>query len=88
MKKFNLRINFFWDDGDDMKEFVLTVPDNVNIEEIEGVLFKTHNYLCMEDETDIYGTMGRSPETLLEYMCQNQGWSWEEFGFDIDLNFN
>ena len=88
MKKFNLRINFFWDDGDDMWEFSLTVPDNVSIEQIKETLIKTHDYLDMEDETDLYGTAGRSPETLLDYMCEKQGWSWEEFDFDIDLNFN
>lgn len=88
MKKFNLRINFFWDDGDDMWEFSLTVPNNISTEEVKDALIKTHNYLDMEDETDIYGTTGRSPETLLDYMCEKQGWSWEKFDFDIDLNFN
>ena len=83
-----MRINFFWDDGDDIQEFALTVPDNVNVEEIEEVLFKTHNYLDREDETDLYGTTGRNPETLLDYVCENHEWSWEEFSFDVDLNFN
>lgn len=88
MKKFNLRINFFWDDGDDMKEFALTVPDNVNTEEIKEALIKEHKYLDLEDETDLYGTSGRDPETLLDYVCEKYEWNWEEFSFDIDLNFN
>ena len=88
MKKFNLRINFFWDDGDDMWEFRLTVPDNISIEQIKETLIKTHDYLDMEDEMDLYGTTGRHPETLLDYMCKKQGWNWEKFDFDIDLNFN
>ena len=88
MKKFNLRINFFWDDEDDMWKFKLTVPNNVKIEEVKEILFKTHEYLDMEDETDLYGTTGRSPVTLLNYICEKYGWSWEDFSFDIDLNFN
>lgn len=88
MKKFNLRMNFFWDDGDDMRKFRLTVPDNIEIEEVKEILIKTHEYLDIEDETDLYGTTGRTPVTLLDYICKKYGWSWEDFSFDIDLNFD
>lgn len=91
MMTLNLRINFFYDDGDDMKSFKLTVPDNVSSIEITDILRKEHEYLCEiedeEDEEDIYGTMGRNPETLLDYVCEKYGWSWREFEFDIDVNF-
>lgn len=88
MKKLNLRINFFWDDGDDMWEFILKVPNNVTVDEVKENLTKTHEYLDMGDDTDLYGTSGRNPVTLLDYMCEKHGWSWEDFSFDIDMNFN
>ena len=69
MRTLNLRINFFWDDGDDMETFELTVPSNVSNEEILDVLKKEHEYLCEEDEEDVYGKTGRTPATLLNYIC-------------------
>lgn len=89
MRTLNLRINFFWDDGDDIKEFKLTVPDNVSDSEIMETLKKEHEYLCHEDEENIYGTDGRNPETLLNYVCDKYyGWSWCDFQYDIDVNFD
>ena len=88
MKRYSIRINFFWDDGDDMLEFVFVVPNNVTMEEIKETLIKTHNFLDREDETDLYGTSGRCPVTLIDYICKEYGWKWENFSFDIDMNFN
>lgn len=88
MKRFSMRINYFWDDEDDMWEFVIVVPNNVTIEEIKETLIKTHDFLDMEYETNLYGTTGRSPVTLLDYVCEEYGWEWEDFSFDIDMNFN
>lgn len=96
MKKLNLRINFFLDDEDDIWEFTLTVPDDINVIRVEEILLKAHRYLKAaergrrnaEDETDLYGTNGRNPVTLLDYVCREYGWSWEDYSFDIDLNFN
>ena len=86
MKTINLRINFFWDDGDDMQEFALTIPSNVCEIEVVDILEKEHDYLCTEDEEDIYGVQGRNPETLLDYVCEKYGWSYKTFEFDIDIN--
>lgn len=88
MKKYNMRINFFWDDEDDMLEFVFIVPNYVSIENIKETLVKTHHFLDFEDETDIYGINGRCPSTLIDYICEEYGWNWENFSFDIDMNFN
>lgn len=88
MKKLNLRINFFWDDGDDICEFVLTVPDNVTELEVSEILSKEHHHLCFEDDEDLYGIQGREPETLLDYTCEKYGWSWTDFKFDIDVGFD
>lgn len=38
MKILNVRLNFFWDDEDDMQEFQLSVPDKVTIDHVEEVL--------------------------------------------------
>ena len=81
-------INFFWDDGDDIWEFRIIVPENVSEIEVAETLKKEHEYLDMEDEEDIYGVNGRNPVTLLDYICEKYGWSWSDFEFDIDLNFN
>lgn len=88
MKKLNMRINFFWDDEDDIWEFTLTVPDDINVIRVEEVLSKAHQYLDTEDKTDLYGTNGRNPVTLVDYVCREYGWSWVEFTFDIDMSFS
>lgn len=71
-----------------MWEYKLTVPSDVSEIEIADVLKREHEYLDTADEDDIYGVQGRSPETLLDYVCKKYGWSWGDFTFDIDLNFN
>ena len=88
MKTLNLRTNFFWDNGDDILEFKLTVPSNISEIEVADILKKEHEYLDMEDNEDIYEINGRSPVTLLDYVCEKYGWSWSDFEFDIDLDFN
>ena len=89
MRTLNLRINFFWDDGDDMETFELTVPKSVSNEEILDTLKKEHEYLCTEDEEDIYGKTGRTPKTLLDHVCNKYcGWSWCDIQYDIDVNFD
>ena len=122
---YTMRINFFWDDGDDIWNFKIIVPENVTINMVEEVLIKSHEILdndgideedenygkcqsckhygngnycsnCVEgseyetDAEDLYGTSGRNPVTLIDYVCKKYGWKWEDlvFDFDIDLNFN
>lgn len=87
-KIYTMRISFFWDDGDDMWEFKLIVPEDITAAKIEEVLIKEHTFLDMEDETDLYGKVGRNPVTLLDYINEKYGWKWEDFEYDIDLNFN
>ena len=42
-----------------------------------------------EDDEDVYGKTGRTPETLLNYICDKYyGWSWCDFQYDLDVNFN
>lgn len=86
MRTLNLKMNFIWDEEDDTKEFRLTVPDNVSDNEIAETLKKEHEYLCGEDDEDIYGSVGRAPETLLDYVCDKYGWSWCELEFNVDID--
>ena len=89
MRTLNLRMNFFWDDGDDIKCFKLTVPDDTTDDEVIDILKKEHEYLCTDDDEDIYFNKGRNPETLLDYVCDKYyGWSCSDLQYDIDLNFN
>lgn len=85
-KMYNVRINFFWDEGDDMQEFKVFVPGNTSVCELQDKIINAHNYLSHNNE--LYGTSGRNPETLLEFVCEQNGWKCEVMAFDIDLNFD
>lgn len=86
MKTIHIRINFF-EEGLDQnnQEADLFVPDNIDEKEVFDILQKTHHYLDFEDSEDIYGYQGRNPETLLDYVCEKQNWSWQKFNFDLDF---
>lgn len=88
MKKYNLRINFFWDNEDDIREFSVFVPNKTTIQEVSEALIDIHRYLDTKDKTETYGRNGRNPETLITYVCEECGWRWERHEFDIDLNFD
>ena len=88
LKRITVKLNFLWDTEMDTKEVYITVPKDVTPETVIEKLEEKHNYLCFEDETDIYGTEGRNAQTLLEHTCSENNWSWEEISFDLDLNFN
>ena len=90
MKTYIMRINFFWDEcdgGDDTQVFIMTVPDNETVEEIEKELENSHDNLCFEDEDEWYDKCGRVPDTLVEYICEKHGWKYKELEFDIDIGF-
>ena len=88
LKKITVKLNFLWDTEIDSKEVSITVPDSVTSETVIEELKKMHEYLCFEDDTGIYEIEGRNAQTLLEYACGENDWTWEEINFDIELNFN
>lgn len=88
MKKITVKLNFLWDTEIDSKEVYITVPNDVTKETVMEKLSEMHNYLCFEDDTDIYGSEGRNAQTLLEHTCSKHNWNWEEVIFDLNLNFN
>lgn len=86
-RKVVFELNFQWDDGPESRTIVLTVPKDVTDENIIAVIKDCHRVLCEdEDDMDIYGTEGRSPETLINYVCEVHGWSWKDINFALDLD--
>lgn len=86
-RKVVFELNFQWDDGPESRTIVLTVPKDVTDEDIIAVIKDCHRVLCEdEDDMDIYGTEGRSPETLMNYVCEVRGWSWKDVNFALDLD--
>lgn len=88
MKTYTLKLNFLWDEEIDTEVFKLTVPDNITEKDIYITLQTEHNYLDKKDEEDLYGYLGRNPETLLDYICEKFDWDWEPFEFDMDIEFD
>lgn len=86
-KKVTVRICMTWDDGDEEVGMVFTVPKDVTVEEIEKAISDAHEFLCTEDEEDIYGLDGRNPNTLADYVCDEKNWSWNPQEYEVDLIF-
>ena len=75
MKTLNLRINFFWDDGDDIWEFKLTVPSNVSEIKVADILKKEHEYLDMEDQI---GSVSFQLSLLKDKVDEDMKKEWDE----------
>lgn len=88
MKEINVRLNFTWDDCDDLFECKMVVPEHITEDMVNEILINEHNFLCFEDEEDIYETEGRIPATLLNYVCNKYEWEWSDIEYDIDLNLD
>lgn len=76
-----------WDTEIDSKEFIITVPVNVSIADIETAMKKAHRFLTSEDEEDSYGVYGRTPEFLVEYVCEKNGWLFKKLEFNSIMDF-
>lgn len=59
---------------------IVTVPDDVSEIEVAEILKKAH------EDKDVYKD-GYCPYTLLNYICEKQGWLFSEFPFDVELDF-
>lgn len=84
--KHTIRINFTWDDGDDMQEFIITTRKGITDEDIKRELIDTHKLL--DEEEDYYGINGRNPESLVSSVCETNGWSWCGMEYDVDINLD
>jgi len=86
MKKHVVKSTFLWDDGNDTGLYLLKTPADVTEPEIKASILVAHKFLCEEDKEDRYGTNGRCSETLLAYLCEKNGWNWEIFEPDIEMD--
>ena len=85
-EKYVLKINFVWDDGvDESEKIELWVPANTTVYEIISIIKKEHNFLCCDDEEDLYGCVGRNYETLLDYVCEKYNWKWNKIKVDMEI---
>lgn len=84
MRTISIRIEFdsLVEDGsyDAVETCRLTVPDDVSEIEVAEILKKAH------EDKDVYKD-GYCPYTLLNYICEKQGWLFSEFPFDVELDF-
>lgn len=88
LKKITVKLNFLWDTEIVTTEVSITVPNTETPETVMKAINEAHSYLCFEDDTDIYGVNGRTAQSLLDYVCEEHNWTWEEINFEIEMNFN
>lgn len=90
LKELNICIKANWENEaePDVWHFILTVPKEVDECAVSEILKKEHDFLVNEDTEEIYEINGRSPVTLLDYVCDKYNWSWRDLEFDIEINLN
>ncbi len=89
MKKLNVCLSFYDEEGVQIQPCRITVPKNITKEDVEKALVETKQWLeGSEEGADLIGTKGRTPETLLDCVCEKKNWSWEDFPFDLDMEFS
>lgn len=76
-RRHKCKLTFTWDDGNETKIINVYTPREVSTEEVRKTLEETHEFLCHEDKDDNYGHGGRTPETLVDYMCEKKGWAYQ-----------
>lgn len=86
MVSHNLALRFIWDDENETMLVYITTPESVTKEKVIEKLREDHEYLYSEDgegtEGDLYGTLGCTPETLIDYSCKKHGWEWKKAEFE------
>ncbi len=82
---YQVKLVFLWDTDQDVKDAMITVPMGTDIETVRHALQNKHAGL---DGVEAYFEQGRNPETLLNEVCRENGWTWEETRFDLVETFN
>lgn len=82
------KITFRWDDGDETRIIDIYTPEDITDKEVNDALKSMHDKLNDDEESDVYGTAGRCPETLAAELCEERGWIWrvhEDSENDIEI---
>lgn len=88
-KKVFVQVSMMWDEGPDTVIMIFTVPEPVTEDMITEELENMHNALCEdEDEEDVYGSAGRTPDVLAGEVCAKNGWKMEIWRPDVVLELN
>lgn len=69
------------------ERFVVTVLEGVDGIDIATALEDGHIYLLDKNNENSYEKLGKTPQTLLNYVCENKKWKWELLMCDIEINF-
>lgn len=88
MKDYIVRFNFLFDDSCDTTGYIVYLPSNLSLEDFRTILKNIHNYLCCDDEEDIYGINGRTAETLLAYVSEKYGIKYKQLAYDLEMDFD
>ena len=82
-----INLNFQFDEGDETTPIIIVATDDVYVHicQVMNEIMETHSVLC---ESEDYGKLGRTPETLMNYYCSKvrTGWNWYPIAYTVDLN--
>lgn len=85
-KTYNIFITFIENDPTDNNLFQITVPSTVSKFDINRIIRTEHTILDEDPEQTIYGSGGRNPETLLDFICQKYNWSYKPLQKDLSIS--
>lgn len=88
MQEYLLKLTFCRDGRDEELDVVLYIPNHTRPDMAAEMIRRAHDYLCTKDTEDVYKIQGKSPITLLDYVCEYYGWTWKLFSFDIEVDLN
>lgn len=88
MKTVIMKIVFEVKGIDRGKVIQMTVPENISIGDVYIILSDEHNYLDnIKNDVSVYSEKGRTPDTLLNYVCEKYAWTWSEIKAEIEIKF-
>lgn len=89
MKEHILNITFSWESGArETSRLCIITPEHITTDNVVAALKASHHHLMNEDKADVYLDFGKSPETLVGYVCQKKGWSWKTPAIDASVLFD
>ncbi len=91
MKRITTKINFSRKTTTDVSEciqhFDILVPEDVTEKKVEKEIKRIHKILMKEDDGEAYKKNGLIPSYLLTRVCEENGWTFEDIDYGINLLF-